>query len=107
MYSNIVHYGRRRTAFSAMLKALYQCNCRRCVRQIQDDREKTPNVKKLINESFMSVYRYEQSQTEIKKITHVLTELKIPYILLKGPRVRKYYPEPWLRTSCDIDIINS
>lgn len=67
--------------------------------------EKTPNVKKLINESFMSVYRYEQSQTEIKKITHVLTELKIPYILLKGPRVRKYYPEPWLRTSCDIDIL--
>lgn len=67
--------------------------------------EKTPNVKKLINESFMSVYRYEQSQTGIKKITHVLTELKIPYILLKGPRVRKYYPEPWLRTSCDIDIL--
>lgn len=67
--------------------------------------EKTPDVKKLINESFMSVYRYEQSQTEIKKITHVLTELKIPYILLKGSRVRKYYPEPWLRTSCDIDIL--
>ena len=67
--------------------------------------EKTPDVQKLINESFMSVYRYEQSQTEIKKITHVLTELKIPYILLKGPRVRKYYPEPWLRTSCDIDIL--
>lgn len=67
--------------------------------------EKTLDVKKLINESFMSVYRYEQSQTEIKKITHVLTELKIPYILLKGPRVRKYYPEPWLRTSCDIDIL--
>lgn len=67
--------------------------------------EKTPDVKKLINESFMSVYRYEQSQIEIKKITHVLTELKIPYILLKGPRVRKYYPEPWLRTSCDIDIL--
>ena len=67
--------------------------------------EKTPDIKKLINESFMSVYRYEQSQTEIKKITHVLTELKIPYILLKGPRVRKYYPEPWLRTSCDIDIL--
>ncbi len=67
--------------------------------------EKTPDVKKLINESFMSVYRYEQSQTEIKNITHVLTELKIPYILLKGPRVRKYYPEPWLRTSCDIDIL--
>ena len=67
--------------------------------------EKTPDIKKLINESFMSVYRYEQSQTEIKKITSILTELKIPYILLKGPRVRKYYPEPWLRTSCDIDIL--
>ena len=67
--------------------------------------EKTPVVKKLMNEAFSSVYRYEQFQIEIGKITKMLAELKIPYIILKGPRVRRYYPEPWLRTSGDIDIL--
>ena len=70
-----------------------------------DDIEKTPVVKKLMNQAFMAVIRYEQSEREIGKITRVLTDLKIPYIILKGPRVRKYYPEPWLRTSGDIDIL--
>ena len=70
-----------------------------------DDIEKTPVVKKLMNQAFMAVIRYEQSESEIGKITRVLTDLKIPYIILKGPRVRKYYPEPWLRTSGDIDIL--
>lgn len=67
--------------------------------------EKTPDVKKIMTNAFIAVYRYEQSKIEINKITNVLSELKIPYIVLKGPRVREYYPEPWLRTSCDIDIL--
>lgn len=67
--------------------------------------EKTPDVKKIMTDAFIAVYRYEQSKIEINKITNVLSELKIPYIVLKGPRVREYYPEPWLRTSCDIDIL--
>ncbi len=34
-----------------------------------------------------------------------LEEAKIPFIPLKGSVLRNYYPEPWMRTSCDIDIL--
>ena len=70
-----------------------------------DQIEKTDIVKKLMNEAFMSVIRYEQSQRDQENITKKFDKLQISYIVLKGPRVRKYYPEPWLRTSCDIDIL--
>jgi hypothetical protein len=29
----------------------------------------------------------------------------IPYMPLKGAIIRQYYPRPWMRTSCDIDIL--
>lgn len=67
--------------------------------------KKTPTVKKLMNEAFTAVYRYEQLQMDIDEITNVLIDLQIPYIILKGPKVRKYYPKPWFRTSCDIDVL--
>lgn len=62
-------------------------------------------INKFKQTAFLSVYRYEQLQADINDITEVLEAEKIPYIKLKGPRVRKYYPQPWLRTSCDIDIL--
>lgn len=30
---------------------------------------------------------------------------EIPFLPLKGSVIRKYYPEPWMRTSCDIDVL--
>ena len=53
----------------------------------------------------MAVYRYEQQNAEFKRICEAFDEAKIPYIPLKGTVIRKYYPEPWMRTSCDIDIL--
>lgn len=52
-----------------------------------------------------AVYRYEQIAYELNVIKKILTEDKIPYIPLKGSVIRKYYPEPWMRTSCDIDVL--
>ena len=48
-------------------------------------------------------YQYQLSQT--KKVMDMLREEGIPYILLKGSRMRRYYPEPMWRTSCDVDIL--
>ena len=56
-------------------------------------------------EQFVAVYRYENIQHEIGEILAVFEEEKIESILLKGASIRKYYPEKWLRTSCDIDIL--
>jgi len=54
---------------------------------------------------FKAIYRYERLRYEYEKICSVLENEKIPFLPLKGSVIRKYYPEAWMRTSCDIDIL--
>ena len=61
--------------------------------------------KRFWRERTMAVYRYEQIQYELEQICDALEEAKIPFLPLKGSVLRRYYPEPWMRTSCDIDIL--
>ena len=64
-----------------------------------------PELKKRFDkERYMAVYRYEQSEYEFNQIARVLEDLQISFIPLKGMIIRGYYPESWMRTSCDIDI---
>lgn len=53
----------------------------------------------------MSVYRYENINYELKKISDIFENNRIAFLPLKGAVLRKLYPEPWMRTSCDIDIL--
>ena len=53
----------------------------------------------------IAVYRYERIEYEQKRITEIFENSKIDFLLLKGAEMRKYYPEPWMRTSCDIDVL--
>ena len=53
----------------------------------------------------MALYRYTKLEHEYKQITQVLRDAEIPYIPLKGVIIRPFYPQPHLRTSCDIDIL--
>ncbi len=55
--------------------------------------------------TFRAVYRYEKLNYELKQVCDVLDKAEIPFIPLKGSVIRKYYPEPWMRTSCDIDVL--
>mgnify|MGYP002515716001 FL=1 len=55
----------------------------------------------------MAVYRYERINYELDCLRTVLNEARIPFLPLKGSVIRQYYPEPWMRTSCDIDILVS
>lgn len=57
------------------------------------------------NQIIMAVYRYEKLNYELGQICEILEEAKIPYIPLKGAVIRQFYPESWMRTSCDIDIL--
>ncbi len=52
-----------------------------------------------------AVYRYEQSRHDLMKISEALEAAHIAHMPLKGAVVRDYYPEAWLRTSCDIDVL--
>ncbi len=53
----------------------------------------------------LAVYRYERKNAEMERVSAALEEAKIPFIPLKGSVIRSLYPEPWMRTSCDIDIL--
>lgn len=63
------------------------------------------NAKKLEGEIFKAVYRCEQQKHELQTICQTLEDAQIPFVPLKGSVIREYYPEPWMRTSCDIDIL--
>lgn len=56
------------------------------------------------NSVFMAVYRYEQINYELKRVCEALERAEIHFIPLKGSVLRAYYPEAWMRTSCDIDV---
>lgn len=53
-----------------------------------------------------SVMAYqERMERELQKTCNILEGAGIPYMPLKGAVIRSLYPEPWLRTSGDIDIL--
>lgn len=60
-----------------------------------------------VNERIMmqAVMRYEHLNYDFNQVCQVLERAEIPFIPLKGSVLRRYYPEPWMRTSCDIDIL--
>ena len=53
----------------------------------------------------LALYRHEQMNFQYERICAVLRESKVKFIPLKGAVIRPFYPEPWMRTSCDIDIL--
>ncbi len=62
-------------------------------------------LKKLKQAAFTAVYRYVKLEHELERICEVLSRAEIAFMPLKGAAIRNLYPEPWMRTSCDIDIL--
>lgn len=60
---------------------------------------------KFQKQQMLAIYRHGRMDYELSEIYRVLEESKIAYMPLKGAVIRQYYPEPWMRTSCDIDIL--
>ena len=50
-------------------------------------------------------YRDTKNGYTLKTAENILSEGKIPFIALKGAVIKRFYPESWMRTSCDIDIL--
>lgn len=53
----------------------------------------------------LALYRYIQQSGVCEEICRVFEENRVQYVLLKGAVIRDLYPELWMRTSCDIDIL--
>lgn len=53
----------------------------------------------------LAVHRHEQMSLVQNRICDLLEQEKIEYIPLKGALLCSYYPQPWMRTRSDIDIL--
>ena len=53
----------------------------------------------------MAVYRDVQREYSLKQASSIFEDANVPHILLKGAILRKYYPQTWMRTSCDVDVL--
>jgi hypothetical protein len=52
-----------------------------------------------------AVYRDAQREYAMKLTGDLLEQAQVPHILLKGSVLCRLYPQSWMRTSCDIDIL--
>ena len=53
----------------------------------------------------LAKYRFGIHDFETERIMSEFEEAKIAYFILKGATIRSIYPEPYLRASCDIDVL--
>lgn len=71
-----------------------------------DNFEKNGEIGKLLKKDYqIAIYRYSSMEYEYTRIIEAFSSAHIPYISLKGMVIKGLYPEAWMRTSCDIDIL--
>lgn len=64
-----------------------------------------PALAKCKKAAMSALVRQTQQEYDLQRLYQLLEEEKIPFLPLKGAVLRPLYPEPWQRTSCDIDIL--
>jgi hypothetical protein len=52
-----------------------------------------------------ALLRQTRQEIALQRACSALERGEIPFIPLKGSVLRQWYPEPWMRTSCDLDIL--
>lgn len=62
-------------------------------------------AKKLDKQYLISIYRYQHQRYDLSVILNAFEAGKIMHIPLKGSVLRSFYPQEWMRTGCDIDIL--
>ena len=62
-------------------------------------------TKKLARAQMLSLFRYERINYDYLEVCRVLEDAGIEFLPLKGAIIRDLYPQPWMRTSCDVDIL--
>lgn len=57
------------------------------------------------NAEMTAIYREIQLSAATQRIREAFCRAEIPFAPLKGTILRSFYPEPWMRTSCDVDVL--
>lgn len=53
----------------------------------------------------LEFYRSQQQSFVLTQVGNAFDQRSIPYVPLKGSVIRGFYPQSWMRSSCDIDIL--
>ncbi len=61
--------------------------------------------REMANDRLRAVYREARLSHAADRLYAVLRAEGIPYMPLKGALIRAVYPAPWMRTSCDLDLL--
>ena len=91
--SELLQIGKRQSILPVMLYALQRCKA---------DTALTERFQQACEKDVLRFLFMEQA---VQQICAALDDASVPYILLKGATIRALYPEPWLRTSSDIDVL--
>lgn len=62
-------------------------------------------AKKLQKAQMVALLRYERINYDYREICRTLEDAGVEFLPLKGALIRDFYAQPWMRTSCDIDIL--
>ena len=62
-------------------------------------------AKKLDKQYLISIFRYQHQRYDLSVILNTFESAGIAHIPLKGSVLRAYYPQEWMRTGCDIDVL--
>ncbi|MBE6926664.1 MAG: hypothetical protein E7461_07465 [Ruminococcaceae bacterium] len=65
-----------------------------------------PPGKKILSDAYhTAIFRDAQFMHLKEQLAEKLTQENVPHIFLKGASLKKDYPEPALRTMCDLDVL--
>ena len=67
--------------------------------------KKSKEEELFLNERNVAFYRLASISYEYERLCSVLEKLQVNYLPLKGSVIRSLYPQGWLRTSADIDVL--
>ena len=94
------------------LKKIYKISCRHDVAHLVADGLQKNGLgqdfdigKQFFERQMLAVFRTEQIGYELARVSELFEENGIDFIPLKGSVLRGYYPQDWMRTSCDIDVL--
>lgn len=67
---------------------------------------KDDEISNKFNKQLMiAFYREAQKECTLEQLAVILEDARLTHIMLKGAVIRDLYPQAWMRTSCDIDIL--
>ena len=87
---------RRHGVFTLVADAAFKCG-------LIDSSTKFGNAIRKIQ--VKKIIKIQKTEFQLSRLTEALTMAKIPHIPLKGSVIRKFYPEGFMRSSCDVDVL--